>query len=88
MRGETIELGKEWDNLCRSDHVSVEDSQECIARLQPLVEELIVCLTSKSNFLGTDPVVIILKNVYFYRDVYAKFDEYSFDHGQLCTRVG
>jgi len=63
IHGEATKLGKDWETLCKNGRVSANESRAYVAEFRPLVEELMVRFTTRSNFLGTGPVVTIPENV-------------------------
>lgn len=57
MNEEIIDLGKAWDVACRKGAMTEEKSQGIIAQFRPVVEELMIRFTHKTNFLASGAVV-------------------------------
>jgi hypothetical protein len=64
MKKEAIELGISWDEMCKNGNVTLDDAQDMVRRFRPLVEELMLRFTTKSDFLGAGPVVEVPKSKY------------------------
>jgi len=65
MGNELVQLGKEWDNIIKKDKLPEKGQTEgIITKITPLVEKIILRVTTTSSFFGQPPVKVP-KNVYY-----------------------